>query len=77
MKGIIYSIDGLLIGTVACFFVFALQGLAQATLILGICSLLGFTIRAILVSPVVKERTNAIYSPSRSRRIKNRKLRVA
>ena len=74
MKGIIYSASGLLIGCIACFFVFALQGLFNWAVGLGILSLLGLFIRAIVIHAQTKP--TAFYSPSRSRRVKNRKLQV-
>lgn len=74
MKGIIHSTTGLLIGVIACFFVFALQGLAAWAVGLGILSLIGLGIRAIVIG--IAQSPNAIYSPSRSRRNKNRLLRV-
>ncbi len=75
MKGIIRSYTGLTIAVIAAFFVMALTGITSAALSLGIFSILMISLKSWLIQPVVK---NTVYfNPTRSRRIKNRRLKVA
>ncbi len=75
MKGIIRSYTGLTIAVIASFFVFALQGLSTQAFALGIFSILMISIKQFIMLPSVKSTT--FYNPSRSRRVKNKRLRVA
>lgn len=76
MIGIINSLNGLVIGTIICFFAFALQNFQQGALFIGIASLLILGIKALIISLPVKERNNAMWSPSHSQRVKNRRIKM-
>ena len=77
MKGIIKSYSALTIAIIASFFVFALSGLFSAAVSLGLLSILMISIKQWVVQPSVNERQHPFYSPTRSRRLKNKRMRVA
>jgi dolichol kinase len=74
MKILIKSFAGLIAAILTCFFVFALQGLATWAVGCGILAIVSLFIRSIVV--VSKQAPNPIYSPSRSRQVKARRLRM-
>lgn len=76
MIGIINSLNGLLIGSIICFFAFALQNFQQGALVIGIGALLIMGIKALIISVAVKERNNAFWAPSHSMRIRNKRLKL-
>lgn len=74
MIGIINSLSGLLFTTIICFFAFALQGFREGAIVLGVLSILGLGLRALMINMSVKN--TPWYNPSRSQ-IRKNKIRAA
>lgn len=64
----------LFIAIIASFFVFAISGMAQAALVSGILSVSALFIKSV---EVALRKNDPIFSPSRSRRIKSHRARIA
>lgn len=71
----ITSFAGLIAVLISSFFAFALQGVASAALACGVFAIIALSIHALTIP--TDRPTTPIYSPSRSQRLKLRKLRIA